>query len=62
MCLGERIRFASNVYYLFTTAIIKTFKLLPAPGQPLPTLDPIPGGFTLGYQGFKAVLIPRDKE
>ena len=61
MCLGERIRFASNVYYLFTTAVIKTFKLLPVADKPVPTVEPIPGGFTLGYQGFETVLIPRNQ-
>jgi len=57
-CLGESIQLASTAYFLFTAALIKTYKLLPAPDQPLPTLDAIPG-FTLGYQGFKAVLVPR---
>lgn len=57
MCLGEVL--AKNVYYLFTAALIKSFTIEKVPDQPVPTLDPI-NGFTLGYQGFKCVVIPRN--
>lgn len=55
-CLGESL--AKNTYFLFTTAILKTFALERVRNEPLPTLDPI-DGFTLGYKGFKAVLRER---
>lgn len=56
MCLGESL--AKNTYFLFTTSLFKTFRFLPLAGETLPSLDPI-NGFTLGYHGFKAVVIPR---
>jgi len=55
-CLGESL--ARNTYYLFTTAILKTFDVERVPSEPLPTLEPI-NGFTIGYQGFKAALRQR---
>ena len=55
-CLGESL--ARNSFYLFTTSLIKSFTFSPAPGQPLPSLEPI-NGFTLGYKGFEAVVSPR---
>ncbi|KAK4014851.1 hypothetical protein OUZ56_027361 [Daphnia magna] len=39
-------------------ALIKKFRFEPVPNEPLPSLDPT-NGFTLGYQGFKAVVTPR---
>ncbi|KAI9553139.1 hypothetical protein GHT06_021032 [Daphnia sinensis] len=56
MCLGESL--AKNTYFLFTAALIKKFRFEPVPNEPLPSLDPT-NGFTLGYQGFKAVVTPR---
>jgi len=56
MCLGESL--ARNTYYLFTAAVLKTFQLETTPNEPPPTLDPV-DGFTLGYQGYNAVLRPR---
>ncbi|XP_045035920.1 methyl farnesoate epoxidase isoform X4 [Daphnia magna] len=56
MCLGESL--AKNTYFLFTAALIKKFRFDPVPDEPLPSLDPT-NGFTLGYQGFKAVVTPR---
>ena len=45
-------------YFLFTAALIKQFRFEPTPNEPLPSLDPT-NGFTLGYRGFKAVVVPR---
>lgn len=56
MCLGESL--AKNTYFLFTAGLIKKFKFEPVPNEPLPTLEPV-NGFTLGYQGFKAVVTQR---
>jgi methyl farnesoate epoxidase/farnesoate epoxidase len=56
MCLGDSL--AKNTYFLFTAALIKQFRFEPAPNEPLPSLDPT-NGFTLGYRGFKAVVVPR---
>lgn len=50
--------FAKNTYFLFTAALIKTFTLKSVTNEPLPTLDPV-NGFTLGYDGFRALAIPR---
>lgn len=58
MCAGEPL--ANNTYFLFTAALIKSFKFKPINDQPLPTLDPV-NGFTLGFKGFKAVVIPRQQ-
>jgi cytochrome P450 len=57
MCLGESL--AKNAYFLFTASLIKTFRFDKVPNQPLPTLDPI-NGFTLGYDGFSAMVTPRN--
>jgi len=56
MCSGESL--AKNTYFLFTSALVKLFQFKPVPGQPLPTLDAI-NGVTLGYEGFKAVVVAR---
>ena len=56
MCLGDSL--AKNTYFLFTAALIKQFRFEPTPNEPLPSLDPT-NGFTLGYRGFKAVVVPR---
>ena len=54
MCLGEPL--ARNTFYLFTTAIVKQFKLEPVGGtQFMPTLEP-DNGLTMGYRGFKAIM------
>lgn len=45
-------------YFLFTAALIKKFRFEPVENEPLPSLNP-KIGFTLGYQGFKAVITPR---
>merc|ERR1712136_299846 len=55
-CLGESL--AKNTYFLFTTAVLKTFHIERIPNEPLPPLDPNPG-FVIGYKGFKAVLRER---
>lgn len=55
-CLGESL--AKNTYFLFTASLVKQFKFKAIPDQPLPTLDPI-NGFTLGFKGFKSLVIPR---
>lgn len=47
MCLGDP-----------TAALVKTFQFKALPNQPPPTLAPRVG-FTLAYEGFKAVVIPR---
>ncbi|EFX83962.1 hypothetical protein DAPPUDRAFT_47355 [Daphnia pulex] len=56
MCLGEPL--TRNSYFLFTSALVKTFDFSAIPGQPLPTLEPVVG-FTSAYDGFKAVAKPR---
>lgn len=56
MCLGESL--AKNTYFLFTTALFKKFRLEAIPNEPLPSLQPT-NGLTLGYEGFKAVAVPR---
>ncbi|XP_046656380.1 methyl farnesoate epoxidase-like [Daphnia pulicaria] len=56
MCLGDSL--AKNTYFLFTAALIKKFRFEPVQNEPLPSLDPI-NGFTVGYSGFKAVVVPR---
>ncbi|XP_032796985.2 methyl farnesoate epoxidase [Daphnia magna] len=56
MCLGDSL--AKNTYFLFTAALIKKFRFEPVENEPLPSLNP-KIGFTLGYQGFKAVVTPR---
>lgn len=56
MCLGESL--AKNTYFLFMAGLIKKFRFEPVPGTPLPTVEPS-NGFTLGYQGFEAVVTPR---
>ncbi len=56
LCLGESL--AKNTYFLFTTALFKKFRLEAIPNEPLPSLQPT-NGLTLGYQGFKAVALPR---
>ena len=55
-CLGESL--AKNTYYLFATAVMKTFNIERIANEELPTLDPI-NGFTIGYKGFRAVLRER---
>lgn len=52
MCLGEPL--TRNSYFLFTAALVKTFHFSAVPGEQLPTLEPV-AGFTLAYDGFKAV-------
>ena len=52
MCLGEPL--TRNSYFLFTSALVKMFQFSVVPGQPPPTLEPV-AGFTLAYDGFKAV-------
>jgi hypothetical protein len=54
--LGEPL--TRNSYFLFTSALVKTFHFSAVPGQPLPTLEPVVG-FTSAYDGFKAVAKPR---
>ena len=56
MCMGESL--ARITYFLFTAALVKQFSFAPVPGEPLPTLEPI-NGFTLGYDGFRAVITTR---
>ena len=56
MCLGESL--ARNTYFLFTAALMKTFRFERVKGQAEPTVEPI-NGFTLGYQGFPAVISTR---
>lgn len=55
-CAGESI--ASDILYLFTASLIKSFNITTGTNEPLPTLEP-KEGFTLGYQGFKAVITAR---
>ncbi len=55
-CLGESL--AKNTYFLFTTALIKNFRLEAIPNEPMPSVEPT-NGFTLGYEGFKAIAVPR---
>ena len=56
MCLGESL--ARNTFYLFTTALLKTFNFGGIPNEPLPTLNAV-HGITNGYDGFKALVTPR---
>ena len=56
MCMEEVL--AKQTVYLFTTALVKTFEFKPLPNEPPPTLAPRVG-FTLAYEGFKAVVTPR---
>jgi len=57
MCLGEPL--ANKTYFLFTASLIKSFTFESVPGEPLPTLDPL-NCFTLSYQGFRALVTPRN--
>ena len=54
--MGEVL--AKQTVYLFTAALVKTFEFKPLPNEPPPTLAPRVG-FTLAYEGFNAVVIPR---
>lgn len=56
MSSGEAL--AKNTYFLFTAALVKSFSFHTVAKDCLPTLEPI-NGFTLGYKGFEAVVIPR---
>ena len=56
MCLGESL--ARNTFFLFTTALLKTFEFRGLPGQPLPTLDPV-SGITKSYDEFSAQIMLR---
>lgn len=56
MCLGESL--AKNTYFLFTASLVKKFQFKSVPNRPLPSLDPN-NGFTLGYKGFEAIVVPR---
>ena len=55
-CLGKSL--AINTFFLFVAALVKSFTFSRVAGEELPTLDPI-NGFTLGYQGFSAVVESR---
>ena len=55
-CLGKSL--AINTFFLFVAALVKSFNFSRVAGEELPTLDPI-NGFTLGYQGFSAVVESR---
>ena len=57
MCLGEAL--ARNTFYLFTTALLKTFNFGGVPNGPLPTLDPVRGIINT-YEGFKALVVLRN--
>nr|QST15065.1 CYP370A3 protein [Diaphanosoma celebensis] len=56
-CPGESL--AKNTFYLFLTSLVKKYNFSAVGGQPLPTLNPR-NGFTLGYEGFEAVVTLRD--
>ncbi len=56
MCLGESL--ARNTYYLFTTALLKTFEFKRNPHKPIPTLLP-KYGLTNAYDGFEAIVVSR---
>lgn len=57
MCLGESL--ARKNFYLYTTALLKTFEFAAVSGQPLPTLLPN-YGITNSYDGFTAKVTPRN--
>ncbi len=56
MCLGESL--ARNTYFLFTTALLKSYEFSVIPSEPLPSLLP-KFGLTNAYEGFTAVLTRR---
>lgn len=58
MCLGESL--ARNNFFLFTTALLKTFEFSGIPGEPLPTTVPN-YSVTNSYNGFKAVVSLRQQ-
>ena len=58
MCPGESL--ARRTYYLYVTALLKTFEFRGIPGEPLPSLQPI-FGVTNTHSDFKALVILRNQ-
>ena len=56
MCSGESL--AKMTFFLFVASLVKKFQFKAVDNETLPTLEPNEG-FTLNYQGFKAVVISR---
>ncbi|XP_041987254.1 probable cytochrome P450 303a1 [Aricia agestis] len=55
-CLGDVL--AKCNIFLFTTSLLQSFSILPAPGEPMPSLDHVDGA-TPSAAPFKALIIPR---
>lgn len=55
-CLGESL--ARNTFFLFVTALVKSFEFVPIAEKTLPSLHPLEG-VTLAPQPFDAILFPR---
>lgn len=56
-CLGDTI--ARQMYFLFSSAILKTFDIKAIPNEPLPSLNPKYTGFIIQYMFYKATVVPR---
>ncbi|CAH0402111.1 unnamed protein product [Chilo suppressalis] len=55
-CMGDVL--AKCNIFIFTTTMLQKFSFLPAPGEPLPSLDHVDGA-TPAAAPFKALVVPR---
>lgn len=55
-CMGDVL--AKCNIFVFTTTMLQRFSFLPAPGEPLPSLDHVDGA-TPSAAPFKALVLPR---